>query len=406
MNSASDLRPAVVRLSIPEFTAMLAMLFATVAFSIDAMLPALPAIAADLTPDAPNRAQLILSAFVMGMGTGTLFVGPMSDAWGRKPLIAGGLVLYIFGALLAHFAPTLELLLVARAIQGLGAAGPRVAGVALSRDLFEGREMARVMSFVMMTFMIVPALAPMVGAGIIALAGWRATFLAFVAFALVAVAWVSVRQNETLAQIDRRPMTGASIWAGLREVLANPEVRLYTLVMTLGFGQMMGLLSSIQQIFDVTFGRGSEFPFWFALIAVFSATASFVNGRLVGRTGMRGLAKIAYAAQAAFSGAILALFASGLLSGWMAFAAFFVWATSVFFIAGFTFGNLNALAMQKMGHLAGMATSVISAVSTVLAVAIGSTIGLAFDGTPIPAVVGVCICSTLAFLLMKRSARL
>lgn len=396
--------PATLRrLPLVEFTGMLAMLFATIAFSIDAMLPAFPAIAAELTPDAPNRAQLILSAFVMGMGVGTLFVGPLSDAWGRKPVIGGGLVLYVIGSLLAHYAPTLELLLIARAIQGLGASGPRIAGIALSRDLYEGREMARVMSFVMMVFMIVPALAPMIGVWIIGFAGWRAVFLAFMLFGLVAFLWVTVRQDETLPIDARRPLSGAVILAGLREVLANRDVRFYTLVLTLGFGQMMGLLASIQQVFDVTYQRGADFPYWFALIAAFSATASFANGRLVMRIGMRKLALRAYLTLSIFSLVMLLAIAGGLFSGWVAFVAFFTWATSVFFIAGFTFGNLNALAMRKMGHIAGMATSVMTAISTVLAVVIAGPVGLAFDGTPHATMLAAVICSTLAWALMRQS---
>lgn len=402
----STASPALRRLPLPEFTAMLAMLFATIAFSIDAMLPAFPAIAAELTPAAPNRAQLILSAFVLGMGVGTFFVGPLSDAWGRKPVIAGGLGLYVVGALLAHYAPSLELLLVARAIQGLGASGPRIAGMALSRDLYEGREMARVMSFVMMVFMIVPALAPMIGLWIISIAGWRGTFLAFILFGLTALAWVNLRQGETLAPAARRPLTGTLLISGLREVLGNPEVRLYTIVMTLGFGQMMGLLSSIQQVFDVTFHKAAQFPYWFALIAAFSATASFANGRLVMRTGMRKLALTAYLAQAVFSLLTFTALILNIFSGSMAFAAFFIWATSVFFIAGFTFGNLNALAMRKMGHIAGMATSVITALSTVFAVVIAGPVGLAFDGTPRATMLAAAICSTLAWMLMRRSERI
>lgn len=402
-NRAGQALPGA-RLGQPEFTAMLAMLFATIAFSIDAMLPAFPAIAAELTPDAPNRAQLILSAFVLGMGVGTLFAGPLSDAWGRKPVIAGGLLLYVAGSALARMAPSLELLLLARALQGLGAAGPRIAGVALSRDLYEGREMARVMSFVMMVFMVVPALAPMIGMFVIAYSGWRAIFVAFMIFGLVALAWVWGRQAETLPPPARRRLSGRLILSGLREVLANRDVRLYTAVMTLGFGQMMGLLSSIQQIFDITYDRASQFPYWFALIAAFSATASFVNGKLVMRMGMRRLVADAYLIQMGLSLVMVCLFALDILQGWPAFAAFFFWANSVFFIAGFTFGNLNALAMQKMGHIAGMATSVITAISTVLAVVISGPVGLAFDGTPLPAMVAAALCSALAYALMRRAS--
>lgn len=393
------------RLPIVEFTAMLALLYASIAFSIDAMLPAFPAIAAELTPDAPNRAQLILSAFIFGMGAGTLFVGPMSDAWGRKPVIAGGLFVYMAGALLAHFAPSLEMLLLARAIQGIGVSGPRIAGMALMRDLYHGRDMARVMSFVMMTFMVVPALAPMIGTAIIALSGWRAIFLAYVLFGLVCFAWVFARQGETVAAEARRPLSTGSLMSALREVLGDPEVRIYTLVMTLGFGQLMGVLSSIQQVFDVTYHRAATFPYWFALIAAFSATASYANGKLVMRLGMRKLARDAYLVQVLFSAFALVAQASGMLSGWVSFGLFFVWATGQFFMASFTFGNLNALAMRKMGHIAGMATSVITAIYTVLAVAIAGGVGLAFDGTPRAAMLAATLCSGLAWVLLGRVAR-
>ncbi len=402
MTSTTEI-PAIRRLPLPEFTAMVAMLFATIAFSIDAMLPALPVIAAELSPLATNRAQLILSAFVFGMGAGTLFAGPISDAIGRKPTIAGGMLLYIAGAVMAHYAGSLEVLLIARVIQGLGAAGPRIAGLALTRDLYEGREMARVMSFVMTVFMIVPALAPAIGAGIIAFAGWRGVFLAFVIFGLVALTWVSVRQPETLAPAHRRPLSVSNLYTALCEVLGNRDVRIYTVVMTLGFGQMFALLSSIQQIFGETYGRVASFPYWFALIAVVSAAASILNSRLVMRLGMRRLAMDAYMVQAVFSVVMALIFWAGLLSGWLAFAGFFVWANSVFFIAGLTFGNLNALALQKMGHIAGMATSVIAAISTVMSVAIAGPVGLAFDGTPLPVIVGAAICSTLGFILMRRT---
>lgn len=403
MTSAADSPLVQRRLPAGEFTVMIAMLFATVAFSIDAMLPALPEIAAELTPDAVNHAQLILTAFVLGMGAGTAIAGPISDATGRKPAIVGGFALYIAGAILAHYAPTIELLLAARVIQGLGAAGPRIVGLALVRDLYEGREMARVTSFAMTIFMIVPAVAPSIGAVIIGLAGWRAVFLAFVVFALIAAVWLGLRQPETLAPPRRRPLSGRNILSAAREVLANRDVRIYTVVMTLGFGQMFALLSTAQQIFDVTYGQGANFPLWFALMAAIAASATFLNATLVMRVGMRRLATDAYLWQAISSSVVLALVLGGVGTGAAGFAVFFLWGSSVFFMAGLTFGNLNALALQKMGHIAGMAASVIASISTIMAVLIAGPLGQTFDGTAVPVIVGVVICSALAWLLMRRT---
>lgn len=394
--------PDIRRLSVPEFTVLLAMLFATIAFSIDAMLPALPAIAAELSPDDVNRAQLILTAFVMGMGIGTLFAGPVSDALGRKRTIIGGFALYILGAWAAHEATSLTWLLAARLLQGLGAAAPRIVGVALVRDLYKGREMARIQSFVMLVFILVPAVAPLIGQAIMGVWGWRAVYIAFILFALTGSAWLWLRQPETLAPGARRPLTPALILGGLREVLADRTAMLATLVLTLGFGQMFALLSSIQQVFGETFGRVEEFPLWFMALAILSGGASILNARLVMRVGMRKLATRAYLAQALFSALTVAVFASGLLPAPVALGIFFVWATSIFFMAGMTFGNLQSIALERFGHIAGMAASVVTSVSTVGAVAIAAPVGLMFDGTPVPVMAGAFVCSTLAVWLMGR----
>ena len=181
-----------------EFVAMMAMMVATVAFSIDSMLPAMPDIAAELVPDNPNRAQLILSAFMVGMGLGTLFSGPLSDTFGRKSIVFLGAALYILGAVLAWTAPTIELIVAARVIQGIGAAGPRVISIAIVRDLYAGREMARLISFIMMVFTIVPALAPLLGTGIIELSSWRGIFVAFLVFAFISTTWFGLRLTEPL----------------------------------------------------------------------------------------------------------------------------------------------------------------------------------------------------------------
>ena len=186
-----------------EFIALIAMMFATIAFSIDAMLPALPNIGAELSPEDVNRAQLILTSFVFGMGLGTFVTGPLSDAFGRKPVIVAGAALYILSAGVAWVSNSLELLLISRVTMGLGAAGPRVVALAIVRDLYSGREMARLMSIAMMIFTLVPAFAPMLGAGIIHFAGWRGIFAAFVIFAMIVVLWMSLRLPE-------RPVIGRS----------------------------------------------------------------------------------------------------------------------------------------------------------------------------------------------------
>ncbi|WP_246020613.1 multidrug effflux MFS transporter [Paracoccus subflavus] len=388
------------RLALPEFVAMLAFLFATIAFSIDAMLPALPDIAAELTPDNVNRAQLILTVFMAGMGIGTLFAGPISDAIGRKPAIYLGTAIYVAGSIAAVFSQSIEFLLVARFIQGLGASGPRIIGMALIRDLYAGRDMARISSFVMMVFITVPALAPFIGAVIIRFSEWQGVFLAFVVFGLVGALWMGLRQSETLAPANRRPLRLGPLTAAAREVLSDRQVMLCTLILTLGFGQMFALLSSAQQLFAETYGKGDSFPAWFAAMALLSGTGTLLNATFVMRFGMRRIAKWAYVMQTFVSAAMLVLILSDALPDGLRFPAFFFWAVSVFFMAGVTFGNLNALALQGMGHIAGMAASIIAALSTLAATLIAAPVGLLYDGTAVPAIAATLICSALAWRLM------
>ena len=386
-------------LSRPEFIALMAMLFATIAFSVDSMLPALPEIADELTPANPNRAQLIITSFVLGMGLGTLFTGPLSDAFGRKPVIVWGSVLYCGAAVLAWAAPTLEMILAARVLQGLGAAAPRIVALAIVRDLYEGRRMAQLMSFVMLVFSLVPAVAPLLGQVVIDAFGWRSIFISFVLFNIIALIWLTIRQPETLARDHRRPFRLATLGKGIAEVLSHRVVVISILVQSLGFGMLFSVLSSTQPIFDETFGRADSFPLWFALIAVVAALASVLNARIVMRLGMRRVAAWTFAIQAIVSSVMVSLSYFEVLSPGLSFAAFVIWNIGIFGLAGLTIGNLQALAMEPLGHLAGTAASVLGAFATVLAVIIAVPVGLAFDGTPIPLILSASVLSALAFAL-------
>lgn len=383
-----------------ELIAMLAFLFAIVAFSMGSMLPALPQIAAELTPGDVNRAQLVLTSFMAGMGIGTLFVGPLSDALGRKPAMAIGFSVYLAFSIIAIFAQSLEALLLARFAQGLGAAAPRIVGTALVRDLYSGREMARITSFVMMVFMIVPALAPLIGQGFIVAMGWQGVFIGFLIFGSLGWLWLSLRQAETLAPEARRSLKIATLWAGVREVMADRQVVLSTVTMTLGFGQMFGLMSSAQQLFGEAYGKGEQFALWFAAMAILAGSGTLVNARLVMRVGMRRIARAAYAVQIVVSAIFLLTLLTGVLPQALRFPAFFLWSVGVFMMAGLTFGNLNALAMQGMGHIAGLTASVVAAISTLGAVAIAAPVGLAYGGTAVPVAVSALACSALAWVIM------
>ena len=392
------------RLPQTEFIALMAMLMGTIAFSIDAMLPALPEIGETLSPDNLNRAQLIITSFMLGLGVGTLFTGPLSDAFGRKPVMVGGAIVYVIGSAVAWASSSLEIMLAARVVQGLGAAGPRVVAMALIRDLYSGPNMARILSFVMIVFSLVPALAPTLGYFIIAGFGWRAIFAAFILISVLTLLWLMIRQPETLAPEHRRPLSLRSLGGAIAEMFAHRTARLSILTQTLTLGMLFIVLSSTQQVFDITFGQGAYFHYWFGGIALVAASASVLNARIVVQLGMRAIIKAMFTAQIAITVLMIVVTAAN-APYWLAFGTYVFWITSNFFQAGLTIGNLNALALEEMGHIAGLAASVITAVATIGAVAISAPIALAFDGTPMPMAIGTVISAALALWLTTMIKR-
>lgn len=392
-------------LSRTEFVALIAMMFATIAFSVDAMLPALPNIGAELSPDMPNRAGLIITTFVFGMGIGTFIAGPLSDTFGRKPIIYLGAAIYIISAGVAWASSSVEVMLIARVLQGFGAAGPRIVSVAIVRDLFAGRDMAKIVSIVMMIFTLVPAVAPLIGSFIIAGFGWRGIFIAFILFSMLTVSWMGLRMPETLALESRRPLRFSLLAAALRELFSHPSVRVSILVQSLAMAMLFTMLMLVQPIYFEVYGRAESFPYWFGAVALFAGSASLLNAVLVGRFGMRRLVSVTLALQIILSSIMLG-FNLGALPGSYGFAAFVAFQTCLFFQAGLTLGNLNAIAMEPVGHIAGTAASAIAAISTVLAAAIASPVGLLFDGTIQPLVAAILIMAMTGYALMLYLGRL
>ncbi|MEP1964017.1 multidrug effflux MFS transporter [Tateyamaria sp.] len=395
-------KPEGQKISKVEFIALMAMMFATVAFSIDAMLPSLPQIAQEIAHEGVAQAALVITFFVIGMGAGTFFAGPLSDAFGRKPLVYVGLAIYALGAVLSWIAPTLELMLAARVLQGVGAAGPRIVSAAIIRDLYSGRTMASILSLTMMVFLLVPAVAPLVGSLIMEAFGWRAIFPTFLIFGAIVLMWFGTRITETLPADKRRPLRLSLMWDAVRQMFANPTVRLSIFVQTLMLMILFCVLMMVQPIFDVTFERADSFPIWFGAIAMLSGVSSLLNATMVGRYGMRRLVTWALSAQVLVS-AVFVLWMLADLPHLFAFYIFWQW--GVMFQGGLTVANLNAIAMEPMGHIAGMAASVIGAVSTILGAALASPIGLLFDGTPIPLVSVVLFVCLLASVLMQSMRR-
>jgi DHA1 family bicyclomycin/chloramphenicol resistance-like MFS transporter len=264
--------------------------------------------------------------------------------------------------------------------------------------------MARITSFIMIVFMIVPAIAPALGAVIIGAFGWRSIFLSFLIFAVIAVTWFGLRQPETLAPAARRPLRPGLLWQAVVEVLSNPVTRLATLLQTLAFGMLFAMLSSVQPIFDVAYGEGARFPLWFALIAAFSAAGSALNARLIRGLGIRRMVTTVFAVQALVTAVVLAALFAGLPRG-VEFAIVLIWTIGIFVQGGLTIGNLSALALEPMGHIAGMAASITVALATVGSVLIAAPIGLAFNGTAVPIAAALLVVALIAAAFSRRIPR-
>lgn len=370
-----------------EFVALIALMVSIVAFAIDAMMPSLPEIGRDLALADANDRQLVISVFILGLGLSPILFGIAGDLYGRKPAILAGFALFGIGCVLSASAQSFEILLIGRALQGIGAAGPRTLAVSIVRDRFEGRAMARVMSFVMMTFIIVPALAPAVGLGIESLAGWRAVFVIFFAFAAVLSLWMLLRLPETHQNLAppgaRRPALGAAI-RSIGTVLANRAALGYSVATGLIFSAFLSYLSAAEQILAEGYGLGDGFVVVFGSLALAVGFASLVNAALVMRLGMRRLAGLAFVGVTVWSGVFGLWYALAPPEG---LAVFLLWAFPSFFCFGILFGNLNALAMQPLGAIAGVGAALVGSIANVLSVPIAIWIARLYDGAPTPIII-------------------
>lgn len=386
-----------------EFVPLIALLMSLVALAIDAMLPALPAIGRDLGAARPNDVQFVITAAFLGLGLGQMIFGPLSDRIGRRPAINAGLALFAAGCFMSLFAPDFETMLAGRVLQGFGAAGPRVVVMALVRDQYEGNRMARILSFAMAVFILVPAVAPALGQAVQWLGGWRAIFAAFLAVAGIAFAWFWLRQPETLPPARRRPFSPRAIGGGVLEVLRIRASLGYTLATGFVFAAFVTYLSCAQQVFQEAYTTGALFPLYFAVLALAIGAASLANGRLVMKYGMQRLVRAATMTMALVSAAgWAAAFAfDGLPPLWLFTACLF----AVFLCIGLLFGNLIALAMEPLGHIAGVGSAVVTSLSTFISIPFGAAVALSFDGTIYPLIAAFAVFGAAAWAAIRWAGR-
>jgi DHA1 family bicyclomycin/chloramphenicol resistance-like MFS transporter len=382
-----------------EFVVIVSMMMSLTALSIDAMLPALPQMGTDLGIANPNDRQLIISIIFLGQAFGQLFFGPLSDRVGRKTAIFAGYGLFLAGSLVSALAADFPMMLIGRTLQGLGVSAPRAVSLALIRDQFEGSRMARVMSFTMTVFIIVPMIAPALGQGIMLAAGWRSIFGGFIVFAIITVIWFGLRVPETLPADRRLPFTVTRITRSAREVLSVPVAVGYTIIAGLVYGAFTGYLNSSQQILQEQYALGESFPLFFAIIALSIGTASLLNARLVMRFGMSRLVR--WALLALFGLALMLVALALATNGQPPLPVLMGFFMLYFFSTGIIFGNVNSLAMEPLGRKAGIGAAVVGSLSTIISMVLGMIIGGAYNGTILPLVIGMALLTGFANLVVR-----
>ena len=388
-----------------EFIAIMASLMAIVALSIDALLPALPDIATDFGITDASKNQLLVTMIFLGLGFGQLIFGPLSDSFGRKPIIYIGFILFVIASILCVTTGSFEWMLLGRVVQGVGLAAPRTISIAMVRDSYHGDYMAKVMSFVVMIFILVPVIAPTLGQFLITFYNWHSIFYVNLIFGIIVMFWFWKRQPETHLKAKRTKLTPQLFNEGAKEFFRHKDAVIYTIISGLITGSFMVYLSTSQQIFEYQYNLAELFPYIFASLAISVGFSTFINSTLVLRFGMRRIAFTAAVCYCIISILYVLIFSSGINPDLFVLVIFFA---LQFTAIGFLFGNLRSLAMEPIGHIAGVGAALNGFFSTIMAVPIAGFIGGFVTESVLPLFIGFSICgclSVLLFLVVKSDTK-
>jgi DHA1 family bicyclomycin/chloramphenicol resistance-like MFS transporter len=367
-----------------------------VALSIDALLPALPEIGSSLGVVDVKDNQLMITMIFLGLGFGQLIFGPLSDSFGRKPMVYFGFSVFVIASIICVNTESLEVMIFGRILQGVGLSSPRTIAIAMTRDTYSGDFMAKILSIIVMFFILVPIIAPTFGQLLLDFFDWKAIFNANLIIGLLIVLWFWKRQPETLAPKNRIKFRPAIFITGTKEFLKHKDAIAFTLVSGFITGSFMVYLSTSQQIYQDQYQLGELFPYLFGSTAFSVGFATFTNSRLVIRFGSFNIAFYATVAYAAVSLLYVALFHTGVNPSVHVLVAFFL---LQFFAVGFLFGNLRSLAMEPLGHIAGIGAAINGFVSTVMAVPIARYIGSFVETSVLPLFIGFSIFGVLSLLV-------
>lgn len=376
-----------------EFVALMAALMSIAALALDALLPALDIIGIDVGTTSIAENQLLITLFFLGLGVGPLFFGPISDSIGRKPVVFIGFALFILASFVCIYSESLELMIIGRILQGVSLSAPRTISIAMIRDSYSGDHMARIMSFVTVVFILVPIVAPAVGKWIMDHQGWKAIFWVQVFFSVLVSFWFWKRQPETLALRNRNAFSARIFIKGYRELIGHRRTMAFTFIWGLVTGSFLVYLSTSQQVFEQQYALADAFPYIFAALAITIGAATLLNGTLVLRFGMLRLVTLALVAYVLTSLVYILLFYGQENPPLWVLLTFF---GLQFFAVGFLFGNLRSLAMEPLGHIAGIGAAITGCLATLMAVPISAYIGQFVKTSVLPMFYGFLICGFLA----------
>ena len=388
-----------------EFVALMASLMSVVALAIDALLPALDIIGITIGTKEIVDNQLLITMIFLGLGFGPLVFGPLSDSIGRKPVVYMGFALFILASFICVNSTSLEMMVVGRILQGIGLSAPRTMSIAIIRDMYHGDYMARIMSFVTVVFILVPVVAPALGKFVLDHYSWRGIFYIQVLISILVSWWFWKRQPETLSIQNQKSFSKKGFMGEFKELIKHKRTIGFTVIAGFITGSFMVYLSSAQQIFQDQYNLKEEFPLIFAGLAISIGSAVFLNGILVLKFGMERLITAALVSFFVVSATYIALFYNTSNPDVRVLFLFFA---LQFFSIGFLFGNLRAMAMEPVGHIAGIAAAITGFISTIMAVPISIFIGRFISDKALPLFIGFSICAALSIgllIYLKRDER-
>lgn len=384
-----------------ELVIMLALLMSLQALAIDGMLPALDKMARELGAGEGNRRQLVVAAYLLAGGIGTLIPGSLADRFGRRPVLLSSIAAYSLLSLVIAFVHDFTVLLVLRGIQGLLAAGLFVVPSAIVRDRFEGDRMARLFSLISAVFITVPVFAPSLGQAIMLFAGWRWIFIVLAGLGVLAAVWTWARLPESLHPEYRQDIHVPTILHNMRVTLFHRASVGYVLGTSLLIGSVFGYVNSAQQLIGEHFRAGDWFPIVFGGTAAMMVVSNLVNSRIVERFGAR---------RVSHTGVLMFIVVSA-VQVWAAYNrdADLMWFLPLMslnlMLLGFLGANFGSIAMQPFSHIAGAAASVQGFFRMFGAAVVGLVIGQAYDGTARPFALALLIGSILALGLVLFSEK-